>query len=313
MRILVTGARGKVGAAAVHRLVRAGHEVTAADNAPAVEERGRDAAYIQADLADAGQVAAVVPGHDVVVHAAAIPSPKHHPSHVIFQNNVMATYHLIEAAERAGVGRFVNISSETVPGFSFPRRYFHADYAPIDEEHRVRPQDPYALAKWFGEELMDASVQRSDLAGVSIRPTWVQWEGNIERNLGPVVRARGAETSASFWSYVSVYDLAALIEATATSDVPGHEVVYCAAQDNAAGHPLHDLVRRYFGDEVELRPQEGGHTSGISCAKAARLFGWRPAHGWRDLLDGDGRLRPAAREALATGGTGVQLGLAASS
>src|SRR5919201_3811066 len=77
MRILVTGARGKVGSAAVATLLDAGHEVTALDiGAPVFEtpEPGA-AAYFQADLADAGSAFAVVRGHDAVIHSAAIPEP----------------------------------------------------------------------------------------------------------------------------------------------------------------------------------------------------------------------------------------------
>src|SRR5690349_16973773 len=158
MRILVTGARGKVGAATIHRLLRSDHEVTAVDIAPPVYERTREVRYVQADLADAGHTAAVVPGHDAVVHAAAIASPVKNPPHVIFQNNVMSTYNVIEAAERAGVSRVVHLSSETVPGFSYPTRPFRADFAPIDESHRVAPQDGYALSKSVGEARMDAAV-----------------------------------------------------------------------------------------------------------------------------------------------------------
>ncbi|MET9343557.1 NAD-dependent epimerase/dehydratase family protein [Nonomuraea sp. NPDC003804] len=47
-----------------------------------------------------------------------------------------------------------------VPGFFFPDRPFLPDYVPVDEEHPARPQDPYALAKHFGEQLMDAAVRR---------------------------------------------------------------------------------------------------------------------------------------------------------
>jgi nucleoside-diphosphate-sugar epimerase len=223
----------------------------------------------------------------------------------------MATYHTLEAAERSGVGRFVHISSETVPGFSYPRRYFHAQYAPVDELHPVAPQDPYALSKWFGEQLMDAAVARSEITAVSVRPTWVQWEGNIERNVGPIVRARGEDTSASFWSYVVVDDLAELLTAAATGDVTGHEVVYAAAADNANGLPLHDLVRLHFGDEVRLRPVPRPDASGISCVKADKLFGWAPLRSWRDLLDADGRLLPEISDRLAAGDTAVQRGLAA--
>ena len=263
---------------------------------------------MQADLSDAGHAAAVVSGQDAVVHAAAIASPAKNPPHVIFQNNVMATYNAIEAAGRAGVARFVHVSSETVPGFSYPTRYFHADYAPIDEDHPVAPQDSYALSKWVGELLMDAAVARSEMAGVSVRPTWVQWEGNIERNLGPVVRAGGADKSASFWSYVTVYDLADLLVLAATVELPGHEVCYAAAADNANGLPLHDLVRRHFADAVRLRAVPREDASGISCAKAVRLLGWKPTRGWRDWLDCDGYLLPEARQRLDAGRTGVQLG-----
>lgn len=311
MRILVTGARGKVGAATVHRLLTAGHEATAVDIAPPVHERAHGVRYVQTDLTDPGHVAAVLPGHDAVVHAAAIPGPQHNPPHVILQNNLMATNNVIEAAERSGTRRMVHLSSETVPGFAYPRRYFHAGYAPVDEQHPVRPQDSYAMSKWFGELLMDASARRSDLAGVSIRPSWVQWEGNIERNVGPIVRARGTDKSASFWSYVSVYDLAELILLAAVTDLPGHEVLYAAAPDNAAGMPLHDLVRRNFGTEVELRPVDRPDASGISTAKANRLLSWKPSRSWRDLLDEDGYLRPDVRADLDAGRTGVHQGLRA--
>jgi UDP-glucose 4-epimerase len=311
MRILVTGARGKVGAATLDRLLRAGHEVTAVDRLPPVYERAGPVRYVQADLTDAGHAAAVVPGHDGVVHTAAIPSPAKNPPHEIFQTNLMATYQTLEAAERSGVGRFVHLSSETVPGFCYPRRYFHARYAPIDEGHPVAPQDSYALSKWFGEQLMDAAVARSDITAVSIRPTWVQWEGNIERNVGPIVRAQGSDCSASFWSYVVVDDLAELLAGAVTGEVTGHEVLYAAAADNANGLPLHDLVRQHFGDEVELRPVPRPDASGISCVKAAKLLGWTPERTWRDLLDLDGRLLPGARDRLAHGATAVQRGLAA--
>jgi nucleoside-diphosphate-sugar epimerase len=311
MRILVTGARGKVGAATLYHLLQAGHEVTAVDRLPPVYERAGQVRYIQADLTDAGHAAAVVPGHDAVVHAAAIPSPVKNPPHEIFGTNLMATYHTVEAAERSGVGRFVHLSSETVPGFSYPTRYFHAGYAPVDEHHPVAPQDPYALSKWFGELLMDAAVARSAITAVSIRPTWIQWEGNIERNVGPIVRARGSDKSASFWSYVVVDDLVGLLGAAVTGNVDGHEVVYAAAADNANGLPLHDLVRRHFGEAVELRPVPRPDASGISCVKADKLFGWSPLHSWRDMLDAEGRLLPETRDRLAAGETAVQRGLAA--
>src|SRR4051794_13630430 len=127
MRILVTGARGKLGAATLDTLLRAGHEVTAVDRLPPVYERAGQVRYIQADLTDAGHAAAVLPGHDAVVHAAGIPSPVKNPPHEILQTNLMATYSTLEAAERRGVGLFEQISSGSRPGVSYPKSLFHGE------------------------------------------------------------------------------------------------------------------------------------------------------------------------------------------
>ena len=298
-----------MGSATVAALLDAGHEVTACDLGPPVFERGEGASYKRADLTDAGDAFAVVRGHDAVIHAAAIPDPQHNPPHVVFSNNLQATFNTLEAAVRFGIPRFVNVSSETVPGFFFPERQWHPEYAPIDEDHPTRPQDPYALAKHFGEQLMDAAIRRSDIRCISIRPSWVQWEGNYERNLGPNLRDPD-EGSASWWSYIDAYDLADALRLAAESDLPGHEVVYIASPDNAGGRPFAELVRRYYGEGIEVRPLAREDASGISCAKAERLLGYSPRRSWRDYLSEDGVLRPEARERLERGDTGVQRGRA---
>src|SRR4051794_34427233 len=125
MQILVTGARGKVGAAAVHALIEAGHDVIGCDRAAPVYEGGdRGAHYVQADLSEPGDAFAVARGCDAVIHAAAIPEPTRNPPHTVFRNNLMATFNVAEACVRRGVPRLVNLSSETVPGMGFAERPF---------------------------------------------------------------------------------------------------------------------------------------------------------------------------------------------
>ena len=140
MKVVVTGSGGKVGRATVAALMDAGHTVRAVDVFPPTFERPEpdDPEYIQANMTDAGDAFAVVRGMDAVVHAAALPEPTHNPPHVVFQNNLMGVFNAIEAAIRFEVPRFVNITSETVPGFFFPERDFLPDYVPVDEEHPIR-------------------------------------------------------------------------------------------------------------------------------------------------------------------------------
>ena len=308
MRILVTGARGKVGAATVAALTGGGHTVTATDlGRPAFEAHPDAVDYRQADLTDAGAAYAVVRCHDAVVHTAAIPEPTSNAPHTVFRNNLMATFNTLEAAIRFGVPRFVNLSSETVPGYLFPERAWLPDYVPVDEQHPIRPQDPYATAKHFGELLMDGAVRRSDITCVSIRPSWVQWEGNYEINIGPWIREPAV--SQGFWAYIDVYDLADAIGLAAAAATPGHEVVYIVSPDIPSHESLEELTRRFHGDRApEIRRSEEPRPNGISIAKARRLLGYDPRRSWRDYLDDDGRLRPEARERLQRGDTGVQRG-----
>jgi len=285
MRVLLTGAHGKVGRAASTALLAAGHRVTGVDLAPPVFERDLpgQARYVRADLTDAGAAYAVVRGHDAVVHAAAIPDPLHDVPHEVFGNNLMSTFNVLEAAVRWGLPRFVNISSETVPGFFFPERPLLPAYVPVDEDHPVLPQDPYALAKHFGEQLMDAAVRRSDLCCTTIRPSWVQNADNYARNLGPMLRDR-SELSASLWSYIDAEDLADAIVLAVQTDLPGHEVFYIASPDNVGGRDLAAAVREHYGAAIQVRELSRPDASGISSAKAERLLGYRPTRSWRDHL-----------------------------
>jgi UDP-glucose 4-epimerase len=288
MNVLVTGARGMVGRAVVPVLRSAGHRVVATDLPDAAS-----AVDVQADLADAGQADALIgeAGFSAVVHAAAIPSPQQHPPHVVFANNTMATFNVIEACVRSGVRRLVNISSVGVLGLHYATRRFLPDYLPIDEGHRLRPQDPYGLSKLFGEQLCDAAVRRSDLRCVSLRPAWVQDAGSYLANLGPLIRA-GQPRGVAGWPYIDVRDLAGAVRLAVESDLPGHQAFYIAAPDTTGGVDLHASWRiANPGSATDLRPVSRPDASGIDSGKAHRLLGWQATRSWRDYLTDGGEPR----------------------
>jgi nucleoside-diphosphate-sugar epimerase len=277
----------------VQAFADAGHDVLGVDLVRPVFDAGVvvPGRYVQADLTDAGSAFAVVAGADAVVHTAAIPQPTGNPAHVVLQTNLMSTFNLVEAAVRFGVPRFVNVSSESIVGNFFPERPFLPDYLPMDEEHPLYPQDPYALSKAFGEQMMDAAVRRSDITAISIRPSTVHNEDNYESNLGKQVRDP-SNLSANLWSYIDVYDLADALVLAAESDLPGHEVFYIASPDNAGGHDFAEILHRYYGDAIELRPLPRVDASGINTEKAQRMLGWTPKRSWRDYLDAEGHALP---------------------
>src|SRR5688500_15219026 len=89
-----------------------GHDVRATDmtSPDSCRPEEGEADYLLADLTDAGDAFAVVRGAEAVVHTAAIPEPTRNPPHVVYKNNLMATFNTLEAAIRFGVPRFVNVS-----------------------------------------------------------------------------------------------------------------------------------------------------------------------------------------------------------
>jgi UDP-glucose 4-epimerase len=298
----VTGARGKVGRAVVPALQAAGHEVVATDlGEPVYGMRpAGEAPYVKADLTDAGQAYALVGGaadgegrkagrFDAVVHAAAIPAPGRHAPHVLFTNNLAATFNVVEACVRWAVPRLVNLSSESVVGFLFAERPFDPAYLPLDEAHPVTPQDPYALAKHFGEQICDAAVRRSDLRCVSLRPSWVQEAESYADQIGRFIADRSL-VAGNGWSYIDAGDLAEAVRLAVECDLPGHEVFFIAADDTMGGRDLYEAWRAAFPDAAtELRPLPRPDAAAIDCRRAAELLGWRPTRSWRDYLTPDGR------------------------
>jgi len=112
---------------------------------------------------------------------------------------------------------------------------------------------------------------------------------SYEANLRPFFDNPDLST-AVFWAYIDVDDLAELIVLAIGASTPGHEVVYAAAADNIGGRDLAAAMARLHPG-VPLAPLSRVDASGISSAKAERLFGWTARRSWRDHLDDSGRAR----------------------
>ena len=103
-RVVVTGGSGKVGRACIKDLLAHGYDVANLDTVPPQESL---CPFTKTDLTDFGQVMEGLwgiddryQGVDAVVHMAAIPAPGREPNNVIFENNMLSTYNIFEAARR---------------------------------------------------------------------------------------------------------------------------------------------------------------------------------------------------------------------
>jgi UDP-glucose 4-epimerase len=284
LRVLVTGARGRVGQAVVTAAIDRGHRVITSDIGAPRYGPGSGPQYVRADLTDYGEAVGVIAQArpDVVINSAAIPDPSHDPPHVVFRTNVLVAFNIAEAIARLGVRRLVSLSSETVPGFVTAERPWTPDYLPVDEDHPIRPQDAYALSKSMSEQICDALVRRSDATAVSVRPSLVL-SPDMYADFVPGLQRGGTRPFPNQWSYVDTRDLAELVLLAAESSTPGHEVVYAAQPDNLMGKPLAELLATAYGDDAPpLRELDRPDAGGISITKARAMFGWEPRRSWRD-------------------------------
>ncbi|WP_111768576.1 NAD-dependent epimerase/dehydratase family protein [Nakamurella deserti] len=279
MRVLVTGARGKVGRSAVEALTAAGHAVVGLDLAVPDYD---GAPYVRADVTDAGDMFAAVTGVDAVVHTAGIPEPTRDPAHRVFAVNAVGTFNVAEACVRAGVRRLVNLSSDSVTGYTWSGGALRPASFPIDDSHPLTPVDPYGQSKLVGEQLCAAACRRSGMAAVSIRATWVITPDTYRRHLGPFVDDPTL-TTAVFWSYLDVRDLADLIVRAVESDSTGHEAVFAAAADNIGGRDIRAALAAHHPD-VRVDAVSRADAGGYAIHRARELFGWEPRHSWRDQL-----------------------------
>lgn len=195
-RVLVTGASGMLGGAVARALAARGDEVT-------VMQRRRSASGLREVLGSVDEPAAVeraVAGQDAVVHLAAKVDVVG-PAAEFERTNIEGTRLLLDAAQRAGVGRFVHTSSPSVAHAGAALVGVGAE--PASPEHA---RGHYARTKAAAE--LDALARDTEgLAVTAVRPHLVWGPGDTQLVGRLVQRARAGRLP---W----VGDGAALVDST---------------------------------------------------------------------------------------------------
>jgi UDP-glucose 4-epimerase len=82
------------------------------------------------------------------------------------------------AAQAAGVKKIVCGSSLAIYGFYYPTTELGPGYLPVDEDHPLRPQDPYGLSKLVAEKLCDALAHKTGAQIASLRFSGIYTEAH---------------------------------------------------------------------------------------------------------------------------------------
>lgn len=170
MKTIVTGGFGFIGSHLVERLINDGHEVTVIDNLSTGRpdnlkhlEHEKRLKPVFADICDAKAIAGLFNGVETVFHLAALADivPSIQMPEKYFRSNVDGTFSVLQAAHAAGVKKLVYTASSSCYGI--PDEY------PTPETAAIRPQYPYALTKYMGEELAMHWALVYKLPAVSLR------------------------------------------------------------------------------------------------------------------------------------------------
>src|ERR1700674_1830366 len=150
-RFLVSGAGGFIGSHLTERLVRLGVNVRAFVRYNSRNDFGQlellepdilaEVDVYTGDLTNPEAVRMAAAGCEIIFHLGAlipIPYSYRHPRE-FFAANVEGTLNVLEAARAVEAERVVHTSSSEV--------YGTAQRVPIDEDHPLRPQSPYAASK----------------------------------------------------------------------------------------------------------------------------------------------------------------------
>lgn len=137
------------------------------------------------DLADLDRLVEAAAGVDVIVHLGGIADEASYEE--IRTANIDGTYHVYEAARRAGVRRVVFASSNHIVGF-YPAGEV------VDETAPLRPDTYYGVAKAFGEALGSLYHDKWGVESVHLRigtfrpvpedqrqlALWLSWPDGVE-------------------------------------------------------------------------------------------------------------------------------------
>ena len=243
MRILVTGATGKVGSRLARRLARRGDHVRALvrDRARATDLGSIE--LVEGDLLDAGSLAAAVRDVDAVVHCAAFfRGATAEQAHAV---NDLGTQQLATAARAAAVRRFLFTSTGLVYGATGGRL--------AREDDPCAPTAAYPVSKLAAERYLLA-LDGLDVRVLRLPFVYGDGDPHIEEAV-PMMRGYPAQQRMSIAHHVDVA-----------------QAVACVLDARSPAHRIYNVTDDEAPDIATLFASVGEPPPDGSAAERARQF-----------------------------------------
>lgn len=303
--VLVTGAGGFIGSHLTETLLREGARVRAFLRYTSRNRQGllseiplpfrENLELYFGDLRDQESVKGAFPDVEAVFHLGAligVPYSFLHPREVM-ENNTLSTMNILSAALEHKTSRVVVTSSSEV--------YGSAQRLPMDENHPLHPQSPYAASKVACDALALSYFHSFNLPVTVLRPFNTYGPRQSLRAVIPTVivqALRGEPLRLGSLSprrdFTFVEDtVRGFIDSSLSPRVLGKAVVLGNGESHSVGEVV-ELVQELVGRTLEVTTEERRIRPGTSevtellagASLAGELLGWTPKV---DLREGLGR------------------------
>jgi UDP-glucose 4-epimerase len=288
MSVLVTGGAGFIGAHVVNDLIAVGEHVVVLDDLSGGfrENVNSNAVFIQGSVNDVDCVNAIFSDYTIehVFHLAAYAAEglSHFIKRFNYENNLVGSVNLINAAVNAGTRCFVFTSSIAVYG---------PGQLPMREDMTPAPEDSYGIAKFAVEMELQASKHMFDLDYIIFRPHNVYGEyQNIAdkyRNVvgifmnqilqGEPLTVFGDGEQTRAFSYIQ--DISPIIARSIRTPESYNQVFNIGADDVFTVNTLAGAVCREFGVQPSITHLEARKEvvhAYSDHSKLQRVFGKQP-------------------------------------
>lgn len=237
MKVLVTGAAGRLGSCVCQILRGQGIPFVAVDR---VSAEGADYPIEIADLLDWESCNRLSQGIDVLIHLANHTNWDSTSPEKLYADNTKMNINLFQAAAYAGCRRIVFSSSIQVIDGQLPvkdrmQHPLYLPYLPMDSDMPAIPRNSYGLSKEAGEKALKYFAVTEAMTCVAIRfPLMVD-----SLMMKTMVENGGMERGNPYdgFAYLPVYSGAEATVMAATARLDGYHCYFVASKDNLEQRP----------------------------------------------------------------------------